>query len=414
MPVAEGAGAKGGVAMGLAIPGNPLGQAAGMQQGGGKKSTPAAPDFTQAALQTAMQGRQGAREQTYANRPNINTPWGSYNWTVTPGQGDPFGGMQQAGMQQAGGGGFNEGAGGASIADAMGLGQPQQDAAAQSPTAEGYNYTPETWQMDVNLSPEQQAIFESQQRAQGGRAGLAEDAVGRARDALGQPIESGMDARNRAEQAIYQRAASRLDPRFAQQEDQYRTRLYNQGLREGDEAFTQQMNDFGRMRNDAYQNAMNESIMGGGQEMSRQFSQGLQGRGALLNELQALMGGQQVGMPQQPGFQGAGGYAPPDFLGAAGQQYGANINQYNAGQAQQQSMQQALMMLPFLFSDERLKTDIHRLSIEALPGVPYASWRWKAGGRGFGVIAQDMQRVRPDLVIRDKNTGFLMVNYAGI
>ncbi|MFZ2196860.1 MAG: tail fiber domain-containing protein [Thermodesulfovibrionales bacterium] len=277
----------------------------------------------------------------------------------------------------------------------------------------GGDYTPETWNLDVNLSPEQQAIFESQQRAQGGRSGLAEDAVGRAGAALGQPIESGMDARNRAEQAIYGRAASRLDPRFQQQEEQYRTRLYNQGLREGDEAYGQQMGEFGRTRNDAYQNAMNESIMGGGQEMSRQFTQGLQGRSALLNELQSLMSGGQVGMPQQPNVPGAGGSAPPDLMGAAGQQYGANVNQYNAQQAQQQSMQNMAMMLPFLFSDERLKTDIRRHEYEVLPGVPFASWRWKAGGHGYGVIAQDLQKVRPDLVVEGPD-GFLMVNYGGL
>jgi hypothetical protein len=373
---------------------------------------PSSPDFTQAALQQAMMGRQGAREQTYANRPNISTPWGSYNWSVNQGQGDPYGGIMDRSPSDSGLGGMYEGAtGGGGLADdvrARLAGEPTYGA------EEGGGYTPETWNLDVALSPEQQAIFESQQRAQGGRAGLAEGAVGRAGEALGRPLESGMDARNRAEQAIYGRATSRLDPRFEQQQNQYQTRLYNMGLREGDPAFDQQMQEFGRTRNDAYQNAMNESIMGGGQEMSRQFNQGLQGRSQLLNELQGLMSGGQVGMPGQPNVPGAGGYSPPDLMGAAGQQYGAGLDRYNAGQAQQQNWQNMAMMLPFLFSDERLKEDIHRLDIEALPGVPFASWRWKTGGHGFGVIAQDLLKAgRDDLVVEGPD-GFLMVNYGGI
>jgi hypothetical protein len=67
----------------------------------------------------------------------------------------------------------------------------------------------------------------------------------------------------------------------------------------------------------------------------------------------------------------------------------------------------------YAFSDARLKTEIRYLDAEALPGVRWATWRWKAGGHGRGVIAQDVAKVRPDLVKRD-GSGFLMVNYAEI
>lgn len=54
-------------------------------------------------------------------------------------------------------------------------------------------------------------------------------------------------------------------------------------------------------------------------------------------------------------------------------------------------------------SDERAKTDVQRGPGEAVPGVPEASFRYKGepeGVRHEGVIAQDLERVRPDLVGR--------------
>lgn len=66
------------------------------------------------------------------------------------------------------------------------------------------------------------------------------------------------------------------------------------------------------------------------------------------------------------------------------------------------------------FSDARLKQNIERLSVEAIPGVPLATWEWKhqPGTRHVGVIAQDLAKVAPELVgTRD---GFLTVDYAGL
>jgi hypothetical protein len=63
-------------------------------------------------------------------------------------------------------------------------------------------------------------------------------------------------------------------------------------------------------------------------------------------------------------------------------------------------------------SDEKLKYDIKRYDTELLPGVPIASWKWRHNDRpDFGVIAQDLQKVRPDLV---EDVGFLVVNYTGL
>lgn len=65
------------------------------------------------------------------------------------------------------------------------------------------------------------------------------------------------------------------------------------------------------------------------------------------------------------------------------------------------------------FSDERLKTDIRRFPLEVIPGVPLAAWRWKHSGEAAaGVIAQDLEKVRPDLV--GEVGGYKTVYYGGL
>lgn len=357
----------------------------GLFPSSGHKDAPPPPDYAGAAQAQADASMYNTLQQTYANRPNTSTPWGSQTWQAT---------------------------------------QTIDPATGQPVTS---------WTSNVNLSPDQQRIFDAQERFQGGSYDLANTLLGNAASELSTPADwsglpevgNGMDARQRAEDALYSRATSRLDPQWNQRMEQERTKLYNMGLREGDSAFDQQMGNLGRERTDAYDQAMWGSIGAGGQEMSRQFGQEMQGRqqsiaeqlqrrGSTLNELQAIRSGQQVTMPQQPGFMGSGLAQTPQYLDAANMQYGASLDAYNAQQAQRQStMQGAAALAAYAFSDERLKTKIHRFGVEALPGVPYASWEWRCGGRGFGVIAQDVQRVRPDLV-REGPGGFLQVDYSQI
>ena len=52
-----------------------------------------------------------------------------------------------------------------------------------------------------------------------------------------------------------------------------------------------------------------------------------------LNEMNALLSGQQVGMPSMPSFQNAGLSETPQMLSAANMGYGAQMDGYNAQQA---------------------------------------------------------------------------------
>lgn len=383
------------------------------------KSAPKAPDYAAAAEEQAQSSREVTNMQTWANRPNQYTPFGSTTW----------------------------------------------EPSATVDPATGQNVT--RWNQNTTLTPETQAALDSQMRLQQGRSQLGESMMTRAQNEYGtemdwskmpegggtvQPgqlqtsldfsgapgVSSGADTRNRAEDAIYQRASSRLDPRFQQQEGDIRAKLYNQGLREGDSAWQREMDNFGRTKEDAYQTAMNEAIMGGGQEASREFgmdttrrnmmtgemtqqanfgnaAQGqqlgqniqagayntqqrqqaiteeMQRRGFSLNEINALISGQQVGMPGMPSFTNAAASQGVQSLNAAQMTGQANLDAFNAEQAAMQGMMSGVgsMAGGFMgFSDRRLKRDIRKLA--EVGGVNIYAWTYVWGDRDVGVMADEV------------------------
>ena len=52
---------------------------------GGKGGTPAAPDYRGAAEEQSAASKEIATQQTWANRPTINTPWGQQTWSAGAG-----------------------------------------------------------------------------------------------------------------------------------------------------------------------------------------------------------------------------------------------------------------------------------------------------------------------------------------
>jgi hypothetical protein len=215
-------------------------------------------------------------------------------------------------------------------------------------------------------------------------------------------------ARDQAIGAAYGQATSRLDPRFSTARSSRETQLANEGFSRGDAGWGNSMDEFGRQENDAYAQAMFNAQTGAG---NAAFGQSL---AANMQPYQQL--GMLSNLGQPPGFTPAGGSDPTQLLAAAMQQYGANIDASNMSQAGKNSKLGAGATLggaALAASDERLKTDIERLDVEALPGVPFARWKWKdTGDEGFGVIAQDLEKVRPDLVT--EIGGVKHVRYGGL
>jgi hypothetical protein len=121
------------------------------------------------------------------------------------------------------------------------------------------------------------------------------------------PLDNGQQARQHAEDALYGRETSRLDPMWQQRQHDFETQLANQGIDPNSAAGQQAHGNFDRGRNDAYSTAMQDAIGAGGQEASRQQQMDLTSRMAPLmgmHGMQALL--------QMPQFQQG-----PQYLAAA-------------------------------------------------------------------------------------------------
>jgi hypothetical protein len=323
------------------------------------KSAGQVPDYTGAAQQQADASRAAVDRQTQQNRPGISTPFMQQTWTVGP-DGTPQ----------------------LSTGFAGGLGAGVSAATDQAGQA-----------LSRGLDP-----------------------------SLFSPVMSGNAARDQAIQGAFDQSMSRLNPMLEQRETQLRARLANQGLSPNSQAYRTASGAFGRDRNDAIQSALASAIGQGtaaGESALRgniagsqaNIANALTQRNAPIQSLGALQG-----LMSTPQFAQAGAADPGQFLNALMAQGNFNLqNAQQQGQAWGSGLSGLLSGLGgfAMLSDERLKTNIVRDSVEALPGVRFATWEWKGtpGRRYLGVIAQDVEKVRPDLVYVGPD-GFRRVDYS--
>lgn len=250
----------------------------------------------------------------------------------------------------------------------------------------------------TTLSPEQQAIFEQTQVAQGNLAGLASDQSAAMRDYLAKPFEfNNQDAETWA----YDLASPRILAQQGQNEAALRTTLANKGIREGSAAWDAEM---ARLTN-ANTDQLNQlALTGRGQA----FGEAMATRNQPINEISALMSGSQVGMPE---------FAGTPQTGVAGVDYtGLVNNKFQAETASHNAMMGGLFGLlgtgaqMARMSDRRLKTDIRRVG-KLDNGLDVFSYRYVWGGpTQIGVMAQDVERQNPDAVFTHES-GFKMVDY---
>ena len=400
---------------------------------GGKGSAPPPPDYLGAAQQQAQASKEVTNIQNFANCPTQITPWGTTTWE-TQATKDP--------------------------------------ATGQDVTA---------WTQRTSLDPKIQNALDSQFALQQGRSDLAQGFMGRVANEYSNPfdwnslpqmqgaggpsrLQGGfnfgsdipqMDAGFR--DRVAGQLMERMQPVHDYQTRGLETKLANQGLRPGSEAYNRAMAQLGTQQANERFNALDQS----GNEAQRLFNmqmqsaqtgfnqnlgaaqfgnqaaaqqQGLnqqaaqfqnqlrqqaiaeqmQRRGMSLNEMNALLSGQQVAMPQMPGFNQAQRSETPNILGATQMGYDAALGQYNANQAAAANTMSGLGSLAstaFMFSDRSLKSNIKRVGTHAI-GVGIYEYTMM-GMPQRGVIAQEVEAVRPDLVKRHAN-GFLMVNYGGL
>lgn len=310
------------------------------------KDSPSAPDYTGAAEATAAGSRANTEQQTWANRPTTNTPLSQQSWQTTP-QWDPV-------------------------------------------TGQYIN----SWTSNTNLVQPAQDALDSQLGVNAARSGAAAGMAGQL-DAYKNPfsfgdygpIASGPQAQtldssskyyDKAGDAIYNQWSGRQEPLMKQQMSEADTKLRNQGINPGDEAYDREMLKLQNQQSDARQQASYQATIGSGaeadrmlgmdmgagaqnfsqqtaqaadQNMQRQtkISEALRQRGMPLEEINALLGGQSVDIPGTT-VTPAGVSAAPNYMTAAANQNQAALQQYGIQQSGQNSLYQglgslALMML---------------------------------------------------------------------
>lgn len=123
---------------------------------------------------------------------------------------------------------------------------------------------------------------------------------------------------------------------FAGDEESLRTRLANQGLTEGSEAWGKEMDQFGRQKNDARMQA----FLGSGQEMQNLLGVENQARMAPIQEAQAVTQGMYSTAPQFQQFQSNYSLTNP-----AQQAYQESLDKYNSQMAQRNQVISGLFQL---------------------------------------------------------------------
>lgn len=433
---------------------------------GGSGGAPKAPDYEELAKQQAQMQQDLLAQQTQANRVNQYTPWGSVTWSndrqfnqqaydaamnsYTQQQNAQSNPNTQGYWHTDPGWGDN----GASTTWRQGTpqggvyGNQRGGSQTQAPNPEDFYSGGDQWSQTVKLSPEQQALFDQYNRIQQGMFGSQDAALGRVQDVYSQgfnPTTPSIYDPNLATNNATDLMMRRINPQIDRRYEQLQSRLANQGITEGSEAWRNAMTQFDQGRNDAYNQASLAGINLGMQQQgltNQQQQQAFQNSAYLrqlpLQELQALMGGTQVSMPQMPGYSQAGQGQAPDLMGSANASYNAALNQYNADQAQQGGMMGGIGSLVGgglgflaggglpgiglgaqmgagiggLFSDERLKTDIKKIGV-ADNGLSIYSYRYVFGGpTQIGYMAQEVEKVFPKAV--SELDGYKVVDYAKV
>jgi|ERR1044072_635799 DNA-binding transcriptional MerR regulator len=379
------------------------------------KSAPAAPDYTGAAEAQAASSREVTEQQTWANRPNQITPFGTQSWQSTP---------------------------------------------TVDPTT---GQTLNRWTQTTTLDPDAQAALDAQQRLQAQRSGLAGSMYDRVAseygaappdyskyEALGgtpQAMTFGGGAKysQDAEDALMGRFESRNAKQFEQASAAKRTQLYNMGLKEGDEAFDRAMEEEANRQTDARQQAMYGATIGAGQEAARmqgmdisagqaqygqqmssanyqnqlrqqQIAEDMQRRGYSLNEINAILTGQQVGMPNMPSFNQAQRSEATQYSQAAQQQGQYGLDAYNAQQQATQGLMSGIGSIAggaMMFSIRELKSDIYLIG-KNREGRKVYLYRYTFDDAKTPFRSGLMAEENPDLIVIEPLTGKKQIDYSRV
>ncbi|MBP3345564.1 MAG: tail fiber domain-containing protein [Alphaproteobacteria bacterium] len=220
-------------------------------------------------------------------------------------------------------------------------------------------------------------------------------------------------ARQRAENATYNSYVSKLTPQFEQQQRQLETRLQNQGLSVGSEAYQNAMNSMYRQQNEALNQASYNSVLQGQQAFSSSLSNAISAgnfsnaaRQYPINEILQLMSrsmsGDDVALAKYQTQFGADSRIAQNKAANSASQYGIG-NQFLSSAASAAAMA--------MLSDARVKENIYPVGRLDNGLTVYLFNYIGEDIPQIGLIAQEVAEYRPEAVLQDEY-GLLHVNYA--
>jgi hypothetical protein len=250
----------------------------------GKSSAPPAPDYTGAAQATAAGNLEAARATAAANRVNQYTPYGSLEYKPT--------------------------------------------------TTDIYGN--QLYQVTQTLSPEEQQKLNLSNQLETGLLGTAQTGLNYAQGVLSKP---GVDMSKLPQMPInagetYSDAIMRrLQPTMAASQSAFDTKMANQGIAPGSEAYRNANREFQQQQNDLLTSAQIQGMNTGLGAQQQAFTQAAYNQMQPINVINALRTGTQVDNPNyvSPVQQAQTGGA--DLLSAANQQYNAQLAATNAQNA---------------------------------------------------------------------------------
>lgn len=277
----------------------------------------------------------------------------------------------------------------------------------------GQSYQVPRFTATQKLSGAQQGIHDTNVGTQQNLATLAKDQSGRLNGLLSAPV----DLNNASvEGRLSELGRARLDPQFAQQREGLMTRLSNQGIKLGSEAYDRAMTQQTQGQNDAYNQLY---LTGRGQAVQEKLTE----RNQPINEISALLSGSQV---SQPNFINHGQTNIPttDYAGIVNNNYAQQVGAYNSANASQQALYGGLLgaagqvaSMGIYKSDRRSKKDIEKKGEVTLANNKKAGlfdFHYKGESAGApmrrGLMAQEIKRKMPSAVV-DRPDGLMAVNY---
>ena len=229
-------------------------------------------------------------------------------------------------------------------------------------------------------------------------------------------------ANEQTRQSVRQSQMDRLRPEINRERSSIETRLANQGIGIGTEAYNSELDRYQRGVNDLYlatdaTAGQEQSRLYGIEQNSRnqRLNEMVQQRQIPLNETIGLLSGTQVQSPQFVNTPQVGLPQSPLADSIYGS-YNAELNNFNQAQQRQSAERQGLYSLlgtgasAFAFSDRRLKTGIYKIGQLANGLAVYVYHYIWGGPLQVGLMADEVKALHPEAVVNVG--GYDAVNYA--